>query len=109
MVLPQRKRPISARWVFKLKLGHVNQPPRYKARLVACAFEQKEGVDYKETLASFVKWETIRLVSGIATHARWPLRHLDVEIAFFNGILKEEVYLIQSQGFVVGGQEKLVC
>lgn len=107
--LPLGKRTISARWIFKLKPLSINQSPRYKARLVARSFEQRHCVDYSKTFANVVKWETIRIVSGIAAHDGWTLCHLDVETAFFNGVLKEEVYFAQPQGFIIKGHEHLLC
>jgi len=34
---------------------------------------QKQKVDYYETFTHVVKWETIRVVIGIATHVNWPI------------------------------------
>jgi hypothetical protein len=34
---------------------------------------------------------------------------MDVKTAFLNGELKEKIYMIQHDGFVVKGQEKKVC
>lgn len=89
--------------------GSLGQPPRYKARLIARGLEQRHEVDLEETFASVVKWKTIQLVSGVAAHVGWPLHHLDVETTFLNGILQEEVYLTQHEGFIIKGQQRIVC
>jgi hypothetical protein len=45
----------------------------------------------------------------VATKHHWKLHQLNVKSSFLNGELKEEVYLIQPEGFVNSGQEHLVC
>lgn len=107
--LPPGKKAISSRWVYKIKPGNAGSPPRYKARLVARGFEQKDGIDFFETFAPVVRWETIRILIAIATHLNWPIHQLDVLTAFLNGILEEEVYLHQPLGFIARGAEHLVC
>ena len=106
--LPPHTKAITSRWVFKTKLG-IDNHPRYKARLVARGFEQTSGVDFLETFAPVVRWETIRILLAIAVHLNWPLHQLDVLTAFLNGILREDVYMFQPPGFIKAGFEHLVC
>lgn len=56
-----------------------------------------------------MRWETIRTLLAIAVHLNWPIHQLDVLTAFLNGILKEDVYMVQPPGFVQPGFEHLVC
>lgn len=84
--LPPDKKAISSKWVYKLKPGTPATPTRYKARLVARGFEQKDGVDFLETFAPVVRWETIRILIAIAVHLQWPIHQLDVLTAFLNGL-----------------------
>ena len=107
--LPPNTKPITSRWVFKIKPGSNGEQVRYKARLVARGFEQTTGVDFQETFAPVVRWETIRTLLAIAVHLNWPIHQLDVLTAFLNGILKEDVYMVQPPGFVQPGFEHLVC
>ena len=104
VTLPHHKRAISSRWVFKIRTCNNENPPRYKSRLVACGFEQKDGSDFLDTFAPVVRWETIRILIAIATHLGWPLHQLDVLTAFLNGILTEEVYM-QHNHLVLSDEE----
>ena len=106
--LPPNTKAISSKWVFKLKPG-TGQQPRFKARLVARGFEQTSGVDFFDTFAPVVRWETIRMLIAIAVHLNWPIHQLDVLTAFLNGILQEDVYMEQPPGFIHPGLEHLVC
>ena len=107
--LPPHKNAISSKWVFKVKTNTNGQPPRYKARIVARGFEQQDGVDFGDTFAPVVRWETIRILIALATHLNWSIHQLDVLTAFLNGILTDEVYMYQPPGFIQRGTEHLVC
>lgn len=40
------------------------------------------------------------MIISLATKHEWMIHELDVKSAFLNGDLKEEVYLVQLEGFV---------
>jgi len=106
--LPQNKKPIAIRWVYKLKTLPDGQIAKYKAWLVAKGFLQKAGLDYNEVFAPVARIETIRLVVVEACFRGWKLHQLDVKSAFLNGSLEEEVYVRQPLGFEIQGQEEKV-
>lgn len=64
--LPQGKRAIDSKWVFKIKYRADGTIERYKARLVALENSQVEGVDYDETFAPVVKMSTVHLFLDVA-------------------------------------------
>jgi hypothetical protein len=70
---------------------------------------QAEIIDYYETFSPVAKLNTIRMLIPLATKYHWKLHQLYVKSEFLNGVLKEEVYLTQHEGFVEKGQEHLVC
>ncbi|RVW64114.1 Retrovirus-related Pol polyprotein from transposon TNT 1-94 [Vitis vinifera] len=106
--LPVGKKALHNKWVYRIKNEH-DGSKRYKARLVVKGFQQKEGIDYIEIFSPVVKMSTIRLVLGMVTVENRHLEQLDVKTAFLHGDLEEDLYMIQPEGFIVQGQENLVC
>ncbi|CAI7728609.1 unnamed protein product [Closterium sp. NIES-54] len=72
---------------------------RYKSRLVAKGYQQKEKVDYKELFAPVVKLTTLRTLLAGATIKGWVVKQMDVTTAFLNGVLEEEIFMAQPEGF----------
>eukprot|EP00253_Pinus_taeda_P004464 PITA_04464 len=103
------KKPINCKWVYKVKYKTDGTLDKYKARLVARGFSQKEGIDYEETFAPTAKMSTIQLVLALAAQFNWKVHQMDVKSAFLNGDLQEEFYMTQPPGFKVAGQEQKVC
>ena len=63
--LPQGKKEINVKWVYKVKLNPKGEVTQHKARLVAKGFLQKEGIDFDEFFEPVARIETIRLVIGL--------------------------------------------
>ncbi|CAL2237292.1 unnamed protein product [Prunus armeniaca] len=105
---PFAKPVIGVKWVYKTKLNLDGTVQKNKARLVAKGYSQKPGIDYNETFAPVARLDTIRTLIALAAHKEWSLYQLDVKSAFLNGVLKEEVYVEQPQGFVRKDEETKV-
>lgn len=75
----------------KQKYKHV----RFKARLVAKWFTQKEGVDYTDTFAIVVKFTTVRIMLALVAHYNWELKHMEmgVTVVFLRGDLDKDTYM----------------
>ena len=107
--LPEDRKPVSSKWVFKTKTdadGHIEQ---YKARLVAQGFSQKFVTDYNETFSPVVRLESVRTLIAMSVQQGLHLHQVGVDTAFLNGELEEEVYMQQPEGFITPGKEHLVC
>lgn len=100
---------VGCRWVFTIKRQADGTIERYKARLVANSYTQQQGVDYQDTFSPVVKPATIRIILSTAVTKNWLLRQLDVNNAFLQVTLKEEVYMMQPQGFQDKDNPQAVC
>jgi hypothetical protein len=81
---------------------------RKKAQLVAKGFSQVEGIDYDEIFSPVVHFKSVRILFSIAALENWYISALDIKTAFLYGQLDEEIYMEQSDGFKVKGQESKV-
>ncbi|CAI7730310.1 unnamed protein product [Closterium sp. NIES-54] len=100
--LPEGQRPISSKWVFKVKSGVDGALERFKSRLVAKGFQQKEKVYFGEIFAPVVKLVTLRTVLAGAAVKGWHVKQMDNTTAFLNGILLEDIYMAQPDGYEDG-------
>ncbi len=107
--LPPGRKAIGCRWVFRIKRDEDGNVLRYKARLVAQGFSQRPGVDYEETYAPVVRFDTVRTLVALAASTEQLLHQVDVETAFLHGRLEEEVYMQQPQGYRDKKQPSSVC
>ncbi len=96
---PKDKPVVKNKWVFKIKYNSIGLIDKYKARLVAKGFTQTKGIDYEETFAPVVRRENLRYLISYATKNKLEMHHMDVETAFLNGELEEEIYMEMPEGF----------
>ncbi|GBN43947.1 Retrovirus-related Pol polyprotein from transposon TNT 1-94 [Araneus ventricosus] len=102
MNLPQDRKAIGSRWVYKIKKNADGTVQRFKARLVARGYSQKVGVDFNETFSPVERWDTIRTVLSVAAYKKLKLVQFDVKTAFLYGDLQGDIYMHQPQGFEDG-------
>jgi hypothetical protein len=70
---PPRVRPITCKWVYKVKTRSDGSLERYKAQLVARGFQQEHGRDYDETFASVAHMTIVRTLLVVASVREWSI------------------------------------
>nr|CCA18868.1 putative polyprotein [Albugo laibachii Nc14] len=98
---------VGTKWVFTLKRNEFGEVGKYKARLVALRYRQKYGVDYMDTYAPVANMNSIRVYLSACCHQGFHIQQYDVDTAFLNGHLEEEVYIYPPRG--VQAQAIEVC
>ncbi|RKK10459.1 hypothetical protein BFJ65_g14459 [Fusarium oxysporum f. sp. cepae] len=93
-------RPLTVKWVFKVKKNEDGNLDKFKARLVVRGFEQQFGFDYNQTFASVAKAATWRILLTVAACLDWEIEQMDVSTAFLEGDLEEEVFIEMPEGLV---------
>eukprot|EP00253_Pinus_taeda_P031562 PITA_31562 len=106
---PLDKSVVTSKWLYKIKHEANGSAEKFKARIVARGFFQKEGVDYDEIFAHVAQYTTIRSIIALAASQGWNLHQMDVKTTFLHGLIKEEVYVEQPEGFEVHDRESHVC
>ncbi|GKA03811.1 retrovirus-related pol polyprotein from transposon TNT 1-94 [Tanacetum coccineum] len=97
---PDKLMVITLKWIYKVKLDELGGILKNKARLVARRYRQEEGIDFEESFAPVAILEAVWIFLVFATHMNMIVYQMDVKTSFLNGILCEEVYVSQADGFV---------
>ena len=90
---------IDTRWVFTIKRDQFGSPFKFKTRMVAKGYNQVQGLDYFESYAPVGEKSTMRILFTLAAKRNHEVYHLDVERAFLNGALVEDVFLRPPEPF----------
>ncbi|GJY94675.1 retrovirus-related pol polyprotein from transposon TNT 1-94 [Tanacetum coccineum] len=91
---------ITLKWIYKVKLDELGGVMKNTARLVARGYHQEKGIDFEESFAPVARLKAIRIFLAFVSHMNMVVYQIDVKTAFLNGILREEVYVSQPDGFV---------
>ena len=79
---------VDTKWVFRVK--DTEEGPMGKARLVARGYQTS---NYGDTYAPVANITSIRVFLSVAVFRKLKIWQVDVETAFLNGELKEEIFL----------------
>ncbi|GKE24004.1 retrovirus-related pol polyprotein from transposon TNT 1-94 [Tanacetum coccineum] len=85
---------------IEVKLDELGGVLINKARLVERGYRQEKGINFEESFTPIARLEAIRIFIAYVAHKNMTVYQMDVKTAFLNGILREEVYVSQPDGFV---------
>nr|PNR41452.1 hypothetical protein PHYPA_018855 [Physcomitrium patens] len=68
---------------------------------VFSTYYELHSFDYYETFSSIIKMISLCLLLTLSIYYDFYIHQMDVIIIFLNGVLKEEIYITQLEGFVV--------
>ena len=71
-------------------------------------YAQEEDIDYGEKICPLARLEGVKTLLAYATHRGFKVYQMDVKSVFLNGILDEEVYIEQLEGFVDPSKRDMV-
>lgn len=99
--LPRGARVLGSRMVFKIKRDAAGRITKYKVRLVAQGFSQREGLDYDVVYSPTVRYGHLRCLLALAADANWEIDAVDVETAYLFAELEpgREIYISTPHGF----------
>jgi hypothetical protein len=107
--LPNDRKAVENKWIFKKKTDVDGNVTIYKARLVAKGFRQIQGIDNDETFSPVAMLKSVRIMLAIAAFFYYEIWQMDVKTAFLNGNIEEELYMVQPKGFVDLKDANKVC
>ena len=82
--LPLGSKPLGCKWIFKRKMKTIGSIDKYKAKLVAKGYKQKEGLDYIDTYSPVTRITSIRMLIAIIALHNLEIHQMDVKTAFLN-------------------------
>lgn len=92
--LPRGRKIVKNKWVYKVK-----SDGRLKSRLVAKGFTQVAGVDFDETWSPVGRKASLKMLISFVLRNGWSWKQMDVDTAFLNSHLDEEIYMAQPEGY----------
>jgi hypothetical protein len=107
--IPNDRRAIENKWIFKKNTDADGNVTVYKARLVVKGFRQIQGVDYDEAFSPVAMLKSIWILLAIAAYFNSEIWEMDVKTVFLNGNIEEELYMVQPEGFVDPKDANKLC
>jgi Reverse transcriptase (RNA-dependent DNA polymerase) len=102
---PPRTKVIPLKWVYKVTKKPDGTIARYKCRLVAQGIYQVFGEDYFQTYSPVAKLTSIRTVLALSAQLGLNVHQIDVDTAFLNADISENIWVQFPKGTPVPDDE----
>ena len=89
---PEDHKVVSTKWGFLVKY---NADGRFKARLVARGFSQREGLDFEDSFAPVIRLESLRILFAIAASYGLVAHLLDATNAYVGSKIDKQIYMVR--------------
>ena len=98
---PNGKNILGCKWVYRIKRDSNGNILKFKSRLVAKGYNQKQGIDYNRTYAPVATYSTFRCLMALSAQLKLKMIHYDFESAYLNGRLAndEEIFMTIPEGY----------
>jgi len=104
---PKDKPVLTNRWVVVRKPNISTKSLNHYVRFVIKGYTQRPWFDYEESYTPVAKQESRRLLFALSAIKQWSVGQMDVDTAFLNADLEEEVFVEQPEGFSDGTHDSI--
>jgi hypothetical protein len=80
--IPDEAKRVGCKWVYKIKYDSKGKIKKFKTRLLAKGFTQKEGIDYVKTFSPIFKKDSFRIVMTLVARYDLKLHQMDIKCPF---------------------------
>lgn len=102
-------KPLSGKWVFKIKRDVNGDIARFKARWVIRGYLEQFGVDFDQTYVAVVKPMALKVLFAIAVYYDLDIDQMDVKTAFFYSLINKLLYVQIPKGSKPTSTKGMVC
>jgi len=96
---PRCARLVRCKWTYRRKRdGVTGEITKLKSRLVACGYSQLYDKDYTDTYAPTASQAAFHIQLVLAMTKGMSVTTMDIDGAYLNGLLDEEIYMMQPDG-----------
>ena len=82
MEIPEGRKAVENKWIFKKKTDADGNVTVYKVLLVAKGFRQVHGIDYDENFSPVAMLKSIRILLAIAAYYDYEIWQMDIKTTF---------------------------